>query len=219
MVLMRNHLTWRMYRILLALAVGSTALVSAQPTTAHPGQVLIHGFPAVKQWYSLSCEYAAAAAVTLYWGQLVSQDDFLREVPRSPNPHLGFRGNIYGSFGGIEDYGVYAEPLVPVLERRGYTATVFYNDEARLTANLRAGNPVVVWLTAGRQARPIYTRTDQGVSFRLVPGEHTVVAYGYDAAGVYLIDVGTGGYYHTTWDAFLPRWSYFNKMALVIRPR
>src|SRR5438132_9741499 len=87
---------------------------------------LIRGFPSVTQWYNLSCEYAAAAAVTLYWGNLVSQRDFIREVPQSPNPHRGFRGNIDGPFGGIEDYGVYAEALVPVLERHGYNAEVFY---------------------------------------------------------------------------------------------
>lgn len=206
-------------RLSATMLVIGAALLTAQPAAAHPGQALIKGFPVVKQWYSLSCEYAAAAAVTLYWGTLVSQNDFLREVPAHPNPHRGFRGNIYRPFGGIEDYGVYAEPLVPVLERRGYEAAVFYNDEARLTANLQAGNPVVVWLTVGRQARPVYTRTVDGETFQLVPGEHTVVVYGYDSDGVLMMDVGNGTAYRTPWDSFLRRWSYFDKMALVIRPR
>src|SRR5690348_16651771 len=73
------------------------------PSVAHaaPVSVRIAGFPAVHQWYHLDCEYAAAAAVTLYWGRLVSQRTFLREVPHDPNPHHGFRGNINGPFGGI----------------------------------------------------------------------------------------------------------------------
>lgn len=207
------------YRIIVALAVGSLVLLGARPATAHPGQALIREFPAIKQSYSLSCEYAAAAAVTLYWGKQVSENDFIREVPLSPNPHRGFRGDINKPFGGTTNYGIYAEPLVPVLDRRGYEATVFYNDEERLLANLRAGNPVVVWITVGRQERPVYTRTYAGESFRLVPGEHTVVVYAYDDYGVRWMDVGDGNYYRTDWSSFLRRWSYFNKMALVIRPR
>src|SRR5690348_6650912 len=109
---------------LMALGVIAAALLWPSPAAAAPAAVRIPGFPSVEQWYSLSCEYAAAAAVTLYWGNLVSQRDFVREVPPDPNPHDGFRGNINGPFGGIADYGVYAEPLVPVLERRGYDATV-----------------------------------------------------------------------------------------------
>lgn len=191
---------------------GGAGAAVASPSTRIPN------FPSVQQWYNLSCEYAAAAAVTLYWGTVVSQRDFLREVPASPNPHEGFRGNINGPFGGIVDYGVYAEPLVPVLERHGYQAQVYYGDLKRLEATLQAQNPVVVWLTSGRQARPVYTRTYEGQMFKLVPGEHAVVAYGYDATGINLMDVGNGGYYHTDWASFLRRWGYFDQMMLVITP-
>lgn len=203
----------------LVLLVTLAVLLWPAPSRAGDAAILIKGFPSVKQWYSLSCEYAAAAAITLYWGKVVSQRDFIREVPLHPNPHRGFRGNIHGPFGGITDYGVYAEPLVPVLERRGYQATVFYKDVERLKANLRAGNPAVVWLTSGQQARPVYTRTYAGEQFRLVPYEHTVVAYGYDSYGVYVMDVGNGKYYQTAWSSFLRRWGYFDQMTLVIRPR
>src|SRR6478672_3289959 len=104
-------------------AIG-TGLAGPAQALAHAATpaVRIAGFPSVEQWYNLSCEYAAAAAVTLYWGNLVSQRTFLREVPNSPNPHRGFRGDIHGSGGGLNNYGIYAEPLVPVLERRGYNA-------------------------------------------------------------------------------------------------
>lgn len=203
---------------LVLLVVAVTGLAVPQAVQAAPAAVVITGFPALRQSYSLSCEYAAAAAVTLYWGAAVTQREFLRAVPASPNPHLGFRGDIYGAFGGLTDYGVYAEPLVPVLERHGYQAQVYYGDQARLQATLRAGNPVVVWLTAGRQERPVYTRSAAGETFRLVPGEHALVVYGYDSSGVNLMDVGNGGYYHTDWASFLRRWGYFDSMMLVITP-
>ena len=181
---------------------------------------MIRGFPSVTQWYNLSCEYAAAAAVTLYWGNLVSQRDFIREVPRSPNPHVGFRGDINGEWGGINDYGIYAEPLVPVLEERGYNAVAFYGGVDRLKAYLAADKPVVVWITGGKYTeRPVYRRSYNGNSFKLVPGEHAVVAYGYDEGGVRLMDVGDGGFYDTEWSSFLRRWRYFDEMGLAIWPK
>ncbi len=196
--------------------------VSAKPLVAQAQSdaVIIEGVPSVTQWYNLSCEYAAAAAVTLYWGNLVSQNDFIREVPLSPNPHKGFRGDINGPHGGIEDYGIYAEPLVPVLEQRGYKATVFYGTNvARLKANLDVGFPVVTWITSGRDVqRPAYWETYKGATFKLVPGEHAIVVYGYDSEGVYSMDVSNGGYFHTDWESFIRRWGYFDGMSLVIRP-
>ena len=209
-------------RYLLELVLMSTvAALYRPPATAEaaPDEVIIEDFPSVAQWYNLSCEYAAAASVTLYWGNLVSQRDFIREIPTHPNPHVGFRGDIFGPHGGIDDYGIYAEPLVPVLERRGYNAVVFYGPVSRLKGNVAAGNPVVVWITTGKYAeRPGFYHTYEGETFKLVPYEHAVVVYGYDSGGVYLMDVGDGGFYYTEWDSFLRRWSYFDQMSLVIFP-
>jgi uncharacterized protein YvpB len=195
-------------------------LFGPKAAVAHGEAVIIEGVPSLKQRYSLSCEYAAAAAVTLFWGgEVVSQDHFISEVPTHPNPHQGFRGNINGPHGGTKDYGVYAEPLVPVLESHGYDASVFYGGAARLRAELDEGHPVVVWLTTGKATpRQSFYQTYAGERFKLVPYEHTVVVYGYDEAGVYLMDVGDGGKYYTEWESFLPRWGYFDEMALVIHP-
>lgn len=207
--------------VLLILPVVLSAFF-AQPaqTEAAGNAVIIKGFPSVQQWYNLSCEYAAAAAVTLYWGNLVSQNTFIREVPSSPNPHIGFRGDINGPFGGINDYGVYAEPLATVLENHGYNATVSYNDLDSLKSNIDTGNPAVVWLTVGQnEDRPSYYHELDGERYKLVPGEHAVVAYGYDDTGIYLMDVSDGGFYHTVWDSFLRRWGYFDDMTLVITPQ
>jgi uncharacterized protein YvpB len=205
------------------LAVVGLALVLAagpQPAGAAGDWAYIRGVPSVHQKYNLSCEYAAAYAVTKFWGNPITENEFLREVPRNPNPHVGFRGNIMGPIGGLTDYGVYAEPMVPLIEANGYNATVFYGGVDRLKANLRAGNPVVVWLTTGRNIyRKIYTYTYAGELFKLVPGEHAIVAYGYDSGGLQIMDVGNGQYYYTDWTSFLRRWGYFDQMSLVITPR
>lgn len=206
---------------LLTVVALSAFLVGPTRTEAQTDTVMIHGFPSVAQWYNLSCEYAAAAAVTLYWGNLVSQRDFIREIPVNPNPHIGFRGDINGSHGGIVDYGIYVEPLAKVVEEHGYDATVFYgNDVKRLKANIAAGNPAVVWLTTGRyESRPAYWREYEGESFKLVPYEHAIVAYGYDSEGIYSMDVGSGSFVYTDWESFLRRWHYFDGMTLIIRPQ
>jgi uncharacterized protein YvpB len=213
--------TLRILRILVLLPVLSGLFFLPTTTSqARHDAVIIEGVPAVRQWYNLSCEYAAAATVTLFWGNLVSQRDFIAEVPNHPNPHVGFRGNIHGPHGWIDDYGIYAEPLVPVLERRGYDATVFYgNDVERLKANIDAGNPAVVWLTTGRyERRPQFWDEIDGATFKLVPYEHAIVVYGYDSDGIYSMDVGAGEFVHTEWSSFLRRWAYFDGMTLVIRP-
>jgi uncharacterized protein YvpB len=195
---------------------GPTPVAHAQSGGAH----IIDGIPSVTQWYNLSCEYAAAATVTLYWGNLVSQHTFIAEIGKDANPHVGFRGNINGEFGGIKDYGIYAEPLVPVLEEHGYKATVFYGtDVARLKSNIRAGYPAVVWITAGKYTeRKAYWGEEDGQTYKLVSGEHAVVLYGYDDYGVYVMDVANGGFYHTEWESFLYRWDYFDGMTLIIQP-
>ncbi len=182
---------------------------------------IIDGIPSVTQWYNLSCEYAAAATVTLFWGNLVSQNTFIAQIGRDANPHVGFRGNINGEFGGLRDYGIYAEPLVPILEDYGYNATVFYGtDVARLEANIRAGYPAVVWLTSGKYVeRKAYWGEQNGETYKLVPGEHAVVLYGYDDYGVYIMDVANGGYFHTEWESFMYRWNYFDGMTLIIQPQ
>jgi hypothetical protein len=51
-----------------------------------------------------------------------------------------------------------------------------------------------------------------------VPYEHATVAYGYDAGGVWIMDVGNGQRYYYSWSHFISRWNYFDEMALVMTP-
>lgn len=209
------------FALLLASVVLCTSMLApVQSARANHDAVIIDGFPSVVQWHNLSCEYAAAAAVTLYWGTLVSQSVFMRMVPQHPNPHYGFRGNIHGTHGGTTDYGIYAEPLVPVLERYGYTADVsYFGGAAGLKSEIDKGFPVVVWITTGRyEERVGWYESYDGERYRLVPYEHAVVVYGYDGDGVYSMDVGSGNFVHTEWDSFMRRWNYFDQMSLIIRP-
>jgi len=69
------------------------------------GSVRLEGVPAYRQSLPLSCEAAALSMVTAYWGRPISEWVFIENMPRHPNPHRGFRGDMNGQFGGTDDYG------------------------------------------------------------------------------------------------------------------
>ena len=203
--------------ILIVLAAGRAPItVAAQP---RQDAAAVWGLPWVKQWYSLDCEYAATAAVTWFYGNLVSQRDLIAEVPGDPNPHYGFRGRLDGPVGGLGDYGVYAEPLVPVLQRHGFHAEAVYADAGWLKAQIAAGRPVVVWMTyeTWPSARSYYLDS-QGRPFSLTNWEHCVVVTAYDDWGVTVMDPYGGTFGRYGWDDFTRAWGYFDGMALLITP-
>jgi LysM repeat protein len=182
--------------------------------------VLLAGVPAYRQSLPLSCESAAVSMVTAYWGKPVSEWVFIENLPSHPNPHRGFRGNMSGTFGGTDDYGVYAEPFIPILERYGFRAQAVYarGDVSVLREELSLGRPVVVWMTNLASVQPRLIGEADGERFILVPQEHAVVVYGYDEERVYVVDPGDGQYRSFGWDDFLRSWGYFDSMMLRILP-
>jgi uncharacterized protein YvpB/LysM repeat protein len=180
------------------------------------GPVFAADVPAYMQAYSLSCEYAAAFIATSAFGNGVPESAFIESVPQSDNPHWGYRGDITGPWGGTDDYGVYAEAMVPTLQEWGFNTDVFYGTSAAdLTARLDAGMPVVTWL--GYFGDTGWQQYDAG-DYLLAPGMHVVTVYGYDDGGVYLSNPGRGTYDYYDWDTFMQRWGVINGMALAVSP-
>jgi len=182
--------------------------------------VQLSGVPAYRQSLPLSCEAAALSIVTAYYGRPISEWVFIENMPHHPNPHYGFRGNMSGAFGGIDNYGVYAEPLVPLLARYGFHAQAVYaqGDRSVLTREIAAGHPVIVWITNNASVQQRLRASYNGESFTLVPQEHVVVVYGYDDTQVYVVDPGDGQYRTFSWDDFMRAWGYFDGMALLVVP-
>jgi uncharacterized protein YvpB len=202
----------------LIIPAGVSRPASAAPV-ALPSKAIIARFPSVREVYNLSCEYAASSAITQFYGRRVTQGTFVREVPHAENPHLGFRGAIDAKWGGITNYGIYAEPLVPVLERHGYAADVYYASPTRHKTEIAGGHPVVVWMTgAARPGARTYKLDSTNTLYYLVPYEHAVVVYGYDSERVYTMDVGDGKFWSYGWAKFMRTWDLFNDMALAIHP-
>ncbi len=194
-------------------AVGGVDASWSQPGS---GPVFAADVPAYMQMYSLSCEYAAAYIATAAFGAGVPESAFVENIPPSDNPHWGYRGDIHGPWGGTDDYGIYAEALVPTLNDYGFVADVFYGgDVESITARLDAGMPVITWL--GYFGHTGWQQSDEG-TYLLAPGMHVVTVYGYDDGGVYLVNPGRGNYDYYAWGDFLDKWSVIDGMALAVAP-
>ena len=201
---------------MLAAVASAPSLATARGGVAGSAYVDV---PTYVQQRNLSCEYAALSIATGAWGNWVSEWEFDGRVGWSENPHWGYRGDINGWWGNTTDYGVYAEPLVAPLAEFGFYGEAFYaqGDAGALTARLDDGAPVVVWLGLwGDQG--FYEYADDGSAYKLVPGYHVVVAYGYDESGVYVADPATGGYTSYPWGDFMWMWNVLDGMSLAVWP-
>jgi uncharacterized protein YvpB len=171
------------------------------------------------QQRNLSCEYASAVIAMAAYGVWVSEWEFDGIVGSSTNPHWGYRGDINGVWGNTDDYGVYAEALVPALNAFGFWGDAFYaaGDSSALTARLDAGSPTLVWIGLWGNTG-YYEYTEDGTPFKLVPGLHVVVAYDYDEWGVWVSDPATGTSRFYDWGSFMWMWNAVDGMGLAVGP-
>ena len=203
-----------------AVALGDTlGVVDDSETASSAASGTFIGVPTYTQQRNLSCEYASLVIAMGAFGADVSEWDLDGIVGWSANPHWGFRGDITGWWGNTDDYGVYAEALVPGLNAYGFSGDVFYGqgDSGALTSRLDNGEPTLVWLGYWGDTS-FYDSTDDGSAFKLAAGEHVVVAYGYDADGVYASDPASGTTRFYGWHYFLSMWNVLDGMALAVSP-
>lgn len=173
--------------------------------------------PAFHQERNLSCESSAAAMAASYFGVPLPERQIVAEIPRDPNPHKGFRGSIDSWFGGLDDYGVYAEPIAQVLSKHGLNAEVVYDlSPEALREAIRHDKVVVAWITYEVVNRTPVAREIGGERVTLVPWEHAVTVKGYDARGVMVNDPGTGGAAYYTNADFARANGYFDGMAVIV---
>jgi uncharacterized protein YvpB len=188
-----------------------TAFAQAVPI---PAEVKIPNVPIIAQNRYLSCEYAAVRIATTFWGYKLSEEDFINAIPTNPNPHLGFRGNINGKFGGINDYGVYPEPIARFLISKGLKTKLLWGGVAQLKEEIALGRPVVAWVTADLTVSAPIAKEVDGVPVSMTPYEHALTVYGYDGRGVYVSDPAFGTKDYHSWDKFLRSWAQLDYMAL-----
>ena len=182
-----------------------------------PPRVFVPNVPNYVQRRNLSCEYASVYIATSAYGMGIPEAVFYDSVVGAANPHVGYRGNIDGEWGNTTDYGVYPEPLLPILDVYGFRGEVLYafGDTDVLRQRLDAGQPVIVWLGYWGDTRE---RLADAGSYSLASGIHVVVAYGYDDDVVHISNPATGQFERIAWPDFTEMWSVLDGMGLAVVP-
>ncbi len=199
---------------------GVTSGMILKVPPADTAGVQMVGMPSAVESSAVGSELSAVAVATAYWGASVSENKLMESLELSDNPHIGFRGDIDGEFGGTDDYGVYAGPLSAAIAEHGFVGEEFYadGDASALTSRIDRGVPVVAWITyQAAEAEPVRVE-DEVRPYTLVPGKQAVVVYGYDDEGVLIVDLSAGSYSHINWTDFMRSWNYFDGMGLAISP-
>ncbi|MBN9391578.1 MAG: C39 family peptidase [Chloroflexi bacterium] len=196
----------------------STAQAATETTATLPTAAKITNMPVYAQQHHLSCEYSATRAALARWGIQISEATFIKAIGVNQNPHLGFRGNIDGNWGGVNDYGIYAEPIARFLKTQGVNTKLLWNGVTSIKEELSYGRPVVVWIIGGMWSGTSVTSEAGGVGFTLAADEHAMTLYGYDANGVYSANPGSSTYGYYSWAVFSRSWSVLGNMAMSVWP-
>jgi uncharacterized protein YvpB/prefoldin subunit 5 len=169
-----------------------------------------------RQTHNLSCESSAASMVAQYQGVPLTEAEVLAALPLHDNPHLGFRGNVDGPTGGTADYGVYAGPILSILNDQGLQAQLVQNGLPGIKVAVARGNPVIAWVTYNcLPSTPIEVNID-GQAVTLVPNQHVVVVTGYDTEGVWANDPWDGQRDFYPIADFVRAMGYFGDMAIEV---
>ena len=169
-----------------------------------------------RQGHNLSCESSAASMAAQYQGVPLSESEVLAALPLNDNPHLGFRGNVDGPTGGIEDYGVYAGPILNILNDRGLQAVLVQGGLEGVRAALARRNPVITWVTYSCGWQTSTTTSIDGQEVTLVPFQHVVVATGYNSEGFWANDPWDGQEDFYSLADFERAMGYFGDMAIEV---
>jgi uncharacterized protein YvpB len=209
-------------KLILVLMLCSLTLPAAiAPTISLPKVHIIKNIVGRSQAFPLSCESRSAADLANYWGVKIDEIAFFNALPKSDNPEKGFVGSVFGVWGQIppKPYGVHAGPIANNLRKFGLNAQAHYGMSLEaLKFEIASGRPVIVWVVGHvwKGTPKIYIAED-GSEVTVARYEHTMLAYGYDKAGVYLIDAGSGSKRNYGYAKFLASWGVLGNMAVTVK--
>lgn len=190
-------------------------------TASSANEIRVSNIPFYRQQQTLTCEQAAVAMATR---GAVNESQLLGILPRSDNPFAGIRGQTNARFfGGLTDYGVYAQPLQKALSAFGVKSHILHGQsydafKGAILENLRAGRAVVWWHTWHEIfSRPVWAKASDGSSFKLVPYEHVGVIVAANDRGVTYHDPYDASARFASWADHRRVSAYFDNMALVVQ--
>ena len=205
----------------LTIPTTSTPVPPAAAAPISSINVHISNVPLYQQKQTLTCEETSAAMATR---GAISEAQLLAVMPRSDDPFSGIRGRTNSPYyGGLTDYGVYAQGLQKGLSALGYKSQVLYGQsyddfKNALLDNLGAGHPIIWWHTwQDTYQTPVMVKTWDGTSVKLVPYEHAGVIVAANDRGVTYNDPYDATVRLVSWADFRRVSGYFDNMALVIQ--
>ncbi len=209
---------WYLFIVILGVFGCLAGPAQAAASPAVPDVAFIEGFVAHGQTYPLSCESRSAVDLAAYWGVQIGEIDFFNSLPVSDNPEKGFVGSVQGVWGQTppKPYGVHAKPVAKLLQSYGLAATARRGMTIKdLKTEIANGRPVIVWVVGHvwQGTSKDYVAKD-GNTVLVAPYEHTMIAYGYDLAGVYLIDAGNAARNGYSYSVFKSSWGVLGNMAV-----
>ncbi|MFA6587644.1 MAG: Ig-like domain-containing protein [Patescibacteria group bacterium] len=183
--------------------------------------------PFHRQEHKLSCEIATLVMALRYRGIDISEQPIIDAIGFDPtpkkngvwgNPNIAFVGDIDGQQPET-GYGVYWEPIAKAsLKYRN--ARAFTNGKLTdITSEVKKGNPVIVWGTAGT-GRRIDWKTKTGENIIAITGEHTRIVIGFvgsveNPSKIITLDP-LYGEKNFTQSAFLYNWSLLGNSGVVV---
>lgn len=180
------------------------------------------------QQHGLSCEVAALKMALAFRGVSVSEETLLSQVGVDSTPHQGnVWGDPYNAFVGnvdgkemVDGYGVYWGPIARVAGMyRGGSFSFSGWSIDKLTGQIKAGNPVVIWVYAAG-GWPTSWSTPDGVSVYAVRDEHAVTVVGFvgsseNPSEIIVNDPLIGQVYWSR-AVFDKKWGIFGQSGVVI---
>ena len=203
------------------LVIPSTQNAPTPPAPAAASDVRLANLPLYRQRQTLTCEESSAAMATR---GAMGEAQLVAVMPRSENPFLGIRGSTNSAFfGGLTDYGVYAQGLQKGLNTFGVKSLVLYGQsyddfKNALLTNLRAGHPIIWWHTwEDTYQSPVKVKLSDGSFVKLVPYEHAGVIVAANDRGISYNDPYDATVRFVSWSDHQRVSGYFDNMALVIQ--
>ncbi|HEX9076393.1 MAG TPA: LysM peptidoglycan-binding domain-containing protein [Anaerolineae bacterium] len=205
------------------LTIPGVQILSPAPSVAAVAgtEIRVPNVPLYQQQQTLTCEEASVAMATR---GVVAEARLVAAIPRSDNPFNGIRGRTNSPyFGGLTDYGVYAQAVQKGLNTFGVRSEVLYGQKYEdfkdsILSHLRAGHPIVWWHTWHETFQnPVLVRTSDGALAKLVPYEHAGVIIGANDRGITYHDPYDATVRYVTWADHRRVSTYFDNMALVIK--
>jgi uncharacterized protein YvpB len=189
--------------------------------------VTLLAIPVYYQRYVLSCEVASLKMALGYKGVAVSEEELLANLPTESaarngdawaDPDQVFVGDVNGRQN-TTGYGVHAAPILTLAKQYGSAQGTSGWSKSQVAASLAAGNPVVMWGTAGSAKRDSWM-TPSGRRAETWVGEHvrTIVGFTGRAESPTGFIINDPIYGRLRWSAaqFEANWATLGNMGVAI---